>query len=232
MSLITTSVMFSQKVVISKDVEKEYKNTHGPNMRHYAHFYIGLGVLPGFDEEAGSEVKFPGSLEYYGGYRYKLKILPFYALGFDVSFRHTRYSLEGDDVNKATPGNPISFAQNEKRHILSNNSLNLGIYQRINIGKRGNTLGNYLDLGIEGSWNFSEKEIIVTTHDSDEYYAGKSRLVNRKLDFPEPLTYGVYARIGHNKWAVYGKYRLSDYFNDTWDIAELPALSVGLDLGF
>ncbi len=224
--------VFSQKVVISKDVDKQYEGNHGPNMRHYGYFYSGLGVVADYDEEAGSAIKFWGSGEYTVGYRYKLKLLSFYALGLDASFSHTRYNYEKDDINVFDPANPLTYAQNEKRHLLVNNALGLEIYQRINFGRRGNTLGNYLDVGIMGNWNHTVKEVIVKEYDDNAYYAGKSRLVNRKLDFPEPFSYAVSARIGHNKFDIYGRYRLSDYFKDGYDIPELPRLTLGLEMGF
>ncbi|HYW95305.1 MAG TPA: hypothetical protein VE870_06950 [Bacteroidales bacterium] len=231
--LLPTGLVFSQKVELSKNVDEQYKDNHGPNMRHYGYFYTGLGIIPEFDKESGSAVKFWGSGEYTIGYRYKLKLLSFYALGFDASFIHTRYNYIIDDLAVTNPDNPLTFVNDEKRHALVNNSITLEVYQRINLGKRGNTLGNYLDVGLSGSWNHTVKEVIVKEYADNAYYAGKSRTVNRKLDFPEPFSYGVKARIGHNKFVIYGNYRLSDYFrNDTYDIPELPRLRVGVELGF
>ncbi len=214
--LILLSVFFipavmPQSVVISKNVDEQYKSTFGPNLRHYGHFYIGLAAMPGFDANSGSAVELFGSGEYAAGYRYKLKLLSFYALGLDLSYEHTRYNFNIDDLSVFNPYNPLTFAQDEKRHLLVNNAFTLEIYQRINFGKRGNTLGNFLDMGIYGSWNHTVKEVIVKTY-GDNDYLGKSRLVNRKLDINEPLSYGLSARIGHEKFALYGKYRLSRIF--------------------
>ncbi len=221
---------YSQSVVLSKKVDEQYEDNYGPNMRHYGYFHAGLAVIPNM-EDATSSIKNPGSGEYTLGYLYKLKLLPFYALGFDVSLAHTRYSFTKSDLNAYNPYNPLTFASNEKRHLLVNNSVSLEIYQRINFGKRGNTLGNFLDAGLSGSWNYAVKEVIVITGNANDYY-DRSRTVNHRLDFPETFSYGLAARIGHNKIALFGRYRLSDYFKDTYSIPELPRLKVGVEIGF
>ncbi len=230
LSIVSVNLLcFSQSVVLSKNVDEQYTGNHGPNMRHYGYLYSGIGLVVNTPAD-DTPVRILGSEEYTTGYRYKLKLLSFYALGLDVSYIHTRYSYDLDALDRFNPSNPLTFEDHEKRHVLVNNSITLEVYQRINIGKRGNILGNYIDLGIAGSWNHTVKEIIVKSYD-DNQYLGSSRRVNRGLDIHEPFSYGLTARIGRNKFAIYGKYRLSDYFNNTYNIPEIPRLRIGLELG-
>ncbi len=216
------------------DVEDQYKATRGPNMRHYTHFYIGTGLVMDFDEKTGTRIDWWRSNQFLFGYRYKLKLLSFYALGLDLSFKNTRYYFEGKDDNPLDPMNPLTFNQSRDRHHLHNSGIGLEIYHRINIGRRGNTLGYYLDTGIRGQWNIGDVEKIIVKSDAENNYAGHTRIKNRKLGYVEPLCYGLTARIGLNKFIIYGFYRLSDYFSDRVsddlmvDIPELPRLSVGI----
>ena len=138
-----------------------------------------------------------------------------------------QYILDGDDENPLDINNPLSIVENEKKHSLTNNGLGLEFYQRINIGKRGNALGNYLDIGVQGQWNMSDVEEYMVINETNPYF-GKTRIMNRKLTFTEPLSYGLSARIGLNKFAIHGYYRLSDYFKPEFAIPELPRLSVGV----
>lgn len=226
------SNVFSQEVVIEKDVDEQYTGKKGPNLRYYGHFYIGAGMIADFDEEPGTEIKFLRSANMIFGYRYKLKLLSFYALGFDLNFNQHHYFMEGDKKNPFDPDNPLTFDTDEKKLSLTNNALALEVYQRINIGKRGNSLGKYLDLGVSGQWNYIVKETIKKEFSDDQNFYGKSLEVRRKLDYIEDFQYDLTARIGINQLSFYGKYRMNDFFNDKFVMPELPRLSLGVQYAF
>ena len=224
----------AQEVVLDMDVEDQYKGTRGPNMRHYTHFYIGTGFVMDFDEETGTRIDWWKSNHVLFGYRYKLKLLSFYALGLDLNFMNTRYYFEGRNENPLDPMNPLTYNLERDRHHLHNTGFGLEFYHRINIGRRGNTLGYYLDTGIRGQWNMGDVEKIIIKTDDKNAFAGVTRIKNRKLGYVEPLSYGLTARIGFNKIILHGFYRLSEYFTDRIndavrvEIPELPRLTIGI----
>ncbi|MCK4920135.1 MAG: hypothetical protein KAS71_03760 [Bacteroidales bacterium] len=217
----------AQDVILEKDVDEQFKGTKGPNMRHFKHLYLGAGTVLDYDEETGASINPLTSAQFIIGYRYKLKLLSFYALGFDLNFKMNRYMFDGDDENPLDLSNPLLIVENEEKHSLTNNGPGLELYQRINIGKRGNTLGKYLDIGVQGQWNMTDVEEYILVNEADPYF-GKSRIINRKLTFIEPVSYGLSARIGINKFAIQGYYRLSDYFRSEFSMSELPRLTIAL----
>lgn len=223
---------FSQEVVIEKDVDEQYTGNKGPNLRHYGQFYIGGGMIADYDEETGTEIKFWRSSNFVFGYRYKLKLLSFYALGLDLNFNQHQYFMEGDAENPYDALNPLTFDSDEKKLILTNNALALEVYQRINIGRRGNSLGKYLDLGVSGQWNHTVKETIKKEFTDEQNFYGKSLEVRRQLDYIEAFQYDLTARIGINQFVLYGKYRMTDFFNDKFVMPELPRLSLGVQYAF
>lgn len=210
------------------DVEDQYKREKGPNTRHFGHFYLGAGIITDFDESKGTEINPWKSSQFLIGYRYKLKLLSFYALGLDLNYKVDQFALEGDNKNPADSLNPLTFSLQEKKHSLTNNSFGLELYQRINFTKRGNSLGKYFDTGIRMQWNFADVEEILTNFD-DAAYVGRERIINRRLKYIEDFSYGLSARIGSNHFSIHSFYRLSDYFkkNDVFDIPELPRLTIG-----
>lgn len=235
--LYSLSSIFSQDVLLDMDVEGQYKGTKGPNMRHYGHLYIGAGIVADFDEEPGTLIKWWRSGQFLFGYRYKLKLASFYALGIDARFSSIQYFFEDREENVYDMMNPLTYNRDRDRHYLMNNGMGLEFYQRINIGKRGNTLGKYLDTGIWGQWNFSNLEDILIRTDEDDVFSRRVRIKNRQLTYIEPFSYGLTARIGINKFIVFGNYRLSDLFksriSDSFpvvDIPEVPRFSAGLQL--
>ncbi len=221
----------AQEVVLSKDVEDQYKGTNGPNMRHFGQAYFGFGWIVDLDEEMGTAINPWKSGQLIFGYRYKLKLLSFYALGIDMNFKMNQYYFDGDDENPEDSANPLANVIGEKKHSLVNNGIGLELYQRINIGKRGNSLGKYLDTGIRGQWNMAnvEEYTLIT---KDDLYVGKTKVINRKLNYIEPFSYGLSARLGINKYILYSYYRLSDTFKPEFDIPELSRLSFGAQIAF
>lgn len=219
---------------MDKDVEEQYKAKTGPNMRHYGHIYAGYGVVADFDEEPGTSIIWWRSGQYLLGYRYKLKLLSFYAIGLDLSYKRTQYYLEGTGENPFDANNPLTTNMERDRHRLINNGLGIEFYHRINFGKRGNTLGKYLDTGIRAQWNVADVENILIKNDDPDIPSQRRRIKNRRLTYIMPYSYGFTARIGFNKIIIHASYRLSDYFkeeisdvNDV-DIPETPRLALGL----
>lgn len=220
----------AQDVVLEKNVEEQYGGTKGPNMRHFKHFYIGAGNILDFDENAGSSINPWKSSQFIIGHRYKLKLLSFYSIGLDFNFKMSQYMLEGDDQDTLSSIiNPLAVVGEEKNHSLMNNSFGLEIYQRINIDKRGNKLGKYFDIGFRGEWNVTDVQTYILV-DKDAAFVEKTKVINRRLNYVEPFSYGPTARIGFNKWSVYGYYRMSDHFKSSFSMEELPRLSVGMQL--
>jgi len=228
--LVSFLFVNAQDVVLEKNVEEQYGGTKGPNMRHFKHFYIGAGNILDFDENEGSSINPWKSSQFIIGRRYKLKLLSFYSLGLDFNYKISQYMLEGDDQDPASSIiNPLAIDGDEKNHSLLNNSFGLEVYQRINIDKRGNKLGKYFDIGFRGEWNVTDVQT-YTMIDKTDSYAEKRKFINRRLKYVEAFSYGPTARIGFNKWAIYGNYRLSDHFKSSFQMAELPRWSVGIQL--
>ena len=219
--------LYSQEILLDMNVEDQYKETNGPNMQNHNHVYISLGVIPDFDEEGITSINSWKSGEYIIGYRYKRKLSSFYSLGYDLNFRVNRFFFDAPDLF-SNLDDPLLAGQVKKHHLLTN-SFNLEIYQRFNIGPHGNTLGNYIDMGVYGQLNHSVKEVKLLENKEESASAGKERRIYRKLDYIERLGYGLSGRIGRNKWAIYGKYRLSDFFSTEYNLPELPRLTVGIE---
>ena len=222
----------AQDIVLDKNVDKQYKDEKGPNTKHYGHFYEGIAFPVPYKNVSGAKV-IPGrSFELELGYRYKLKLLSFYAVGFDVTNRWVRYGIEPEEaIVPDIAANPLSQAKQVNRLFLGITSLGAEAYNRINIGKRGNYLGNYLDFGIREEWNYGRKLILREIASNGNYYE-KSRAVQRNLNFIEKFSTLVTARIGINKVSIYGNYRVSDLISSGYSTPELPPLTTGIQLAF
>jgi hypothetical protein len=224
----SVSTLSAQKVVLAEDLTKDsIPQKFGPNRTHFRHLYVGYGFVAGPSENKGSAVKYGESHEWQIGYRYKYKVGNVYALGFDLAFNPQTFFLK-QSKDKTLP----NAATHEKEKLKFTN-IGLGLYNRINFGKRGNYVGNFIDLGVYGNWLAFSRHIYKDEM-PDPKLTGSERVVVRHKDltYVEDFNYGLLARLGFNRYVFYGNYRLSDLFDPdyTFKYAELPRVAVGLQI--
>ncbi len=210
-------VLFNETVNSDSVIEK-----NGPNLKHYKHPYIGFGFAATQSENKSSNVDLGLSSNFIFGYRTKLKISNFYAIGYDISYNLSWYRLSQTN-DKRTPDS----LQNDKERLTFHN-FELGLYNRFNFGKRGNIIGKFIDLGAYADWTFLCSHFTKNKNDAnDNIY--KTKVTH--LKYYEAFNYGVLTRIGINRWVVYANYRLSDLFKSSYNYAELPRLTIGVQIG-
>ncbi len=227
---------FSQTILLEEDVKADtIIPTFGPNMKNYYHFYVGYGLILGPDN-IGSEINYGRSYDVSFGALYKRKVNNNYAVGIDLLIHQTSFNLK-QDSSKILPN--TSMHKNEKLVFYN---LSLGLYNRINYGKRGNYMGNYIDLGVRIDWPFSvvhftkDKYPVATANNG-----GTVRTRTSSLIFIEGFNYSIYARMGFTRYVLTASYRLSDLFITDAEVyqqyglgietyPDLPALVVGIEI--
>jgi hypothetical protein len=221
MILVFIQTVQSQDVVFNENVNSDSViETHGPNLKHFKHPYIGFGFAAMQSEDKRSNVDLGLSSNFVFGYRYKLKLSNFYAIGYDINYNQSWYRLS-QTTDKRTPDSLL----NDKERLTFQN-FEIGLYNRFNFGKRGNIIGKFIDLGAYADWTFQCTHFFQNKIDGNIYKTEVTR-----LKYYEPVNYGVLARIGINRWVVYANYRLSDLFKSAYNYAELPRLTVGFQVG-
>ncbi len=220
---LTYSILtIAQTVLLEQDVYKDtVERKVGPNLRHYHHTYFTFGFMAN-QSDKGADIKFGNSNFFDFGYRYKLKICNHYAIGTDFNMGFYGYNLKQTNY-KILPDTLLNDKEN-----LSFSNLSLGLYNRINFGRRGNYVGNFLDLGAYGLFNYS------FVHFTKNIMADKSIVEQRtrKVGYYNMLGWGVSARLGFNRYIIFAQYRMSDYFKANYNYPELSRLSVGFQIGF
>lgn len=225
-TLMFTSVS-AQEVLLSEEVVQDTViHRYGPNYRHFSHFYIGYGfVIP---SGTGDEVAVRAGLSKQAliGYRYKLKLAKWYALGVDITYSNLSYNIN----QQKTKTFPTPILHKTEKLVV--NSFTGGIYNRFNFGRRGNVIGTYLDLGAFYQWNYASNHSYV-----DEYTSANgdkallTKVTNKRLQYLKDFNYGVTARLGHNNICFYANYYLANFFVDSYKFKELPKIVVGLQIG-
>lgn len=209
--------MKGQEVIIEENnITDSLVKKIGPNYLHYTYPFMSFGTNAILGE-SGAELN-PG-LDYFDfGFRYKLRIAEPLAVGFDAAYSSTTFRLK-QTGQKNTPDTALYDAQRMHFH-----SARLGVYFRINYGRRGNSLGKYVDFGAYGEYVFAHTLFTkITLADGSV-----ARIDRSKLDYYQPLNYGLQARIGFNKIILFANYRLSNVFFAPYNFTELPPLIAGV----
>ncbi|MEA3446054.1 MAG: hypothetical protein U9R19_15140 [Bacteroidota bacterium] len=227
--LIAGITSFSQRVLLEENVAADtIQKKWGKNLRHYGHLYLGFGFAASPANE-GAEVIYGASMNFDFGYRYKFRVCNYYALGADLSFTNSMYSLKQDEKTKTLPD---KIEHDKERIDLS--GFKLELYQRFNFGKRGNHIGNYLDIGAYGTFFIFSRHYTMDKKPEEYPYLRKIEIYETGLNYIENMEYGLTTRIGNNRWVFFARYRMSDLFKTTENLQikypELPALQAGFEI--
>lgn len=212
---------FSQDILLQQNVKADtVRPVWGPNLTNFTYGYIGLG-FPLNTSEPVNYTK-PGlSSAFNIGMRYKRKLTNYLALGLDLGLSTTAYKIKQEEP-KTFPNTTV----NDKEKIQVS-TLASSAFIRINVGRRGNYIGNYLDMGGYAGWNFQKKHKTTNKNEAGE----KVRESTTQLKYIENFSYGLITRIGIGRFAIIASYRLSDIFKSSYAMPELPRLVVGAEMG-
>jgi len=231
--VVYSQLLFSQETLVHDDVAGDtIIPERGQNLKKYSHFYYNVGWYAGDSEGYGAEIKYGKSFNTSFGFRYKRKLAKFYSIGYDFNYTYAVYSIKQDSL-KIFPNPTIHGREN-----LVYNNLGLELYNRFSFGKRGNYIKYYLDFGVYGTYGVSNYIKQVDKFESpNAENAKKIKSKQQNLTFIYPYNYGIRARIGYNKFAITGTYRLSNLFKDNYEgtvyyYPELPRYSIGIEVSF
>lgn len=212
---------WSQTELMHQDVKENVLGKHGPNLRNFSHFYVGFGFIAGSSDSVGSEIIIGRSTNFVLGYRYKFRISNFFAIGCDASYNSYSYAMK-QSAGKITPDTIL-----HGKEKLNLGDLGLSGYMRFNYGKRGNRVGNFVDIGGYGDWRIAATNFTRDKMPNENVV----KTTISHLNYLNATNYGALARIGFNRYVFYGYYRISDIFKSSYKYPELPRLTIGLQIG-
>lgn len=211
---------------MEKEVTDIMENTpkFGPNRKHYIHLYFDGKFAASPVDGDGAEIKYGYSRSFLFGIRYKHKIKGIFQIGGALEYWNDAFHLRQND-KKVLP-----TAALHKKETITFNNLGSELYLRFNLGKRGNRIGKFVDVGGYGSWIPAASHYIKDDNQGDTYMANSKEVYYTDLQYTNNMAYGLRFRTGYNQWVLSLGYRLSDYFDDTFD-SEMPRFSAGIQVG-
>ncbi len=200
----------------------------GPNFRHFTHLFVGFAFY--IPEGSKNEIScvYGASSSFSVGYRYKFKISNIFALGASLNYTNDIFSIK-QNKDKTFPN-----SMQHKKEKMRFNSFGNDLFVRINMGKRGNVIGRFIDLGAYYNWVFVARHVYkdhIRTNQTVVRSSGKQKVVLSDLDYITRFHYGIRGRMGINRFILTATYRLSGLLNDKNSPLFLPKLNIGLEIG-
>ena len=211
----------AQEILMHENVYQDsVKGNWGPNLSHWMHFYGAFGFVTPINQNVESEIYFGKATNWELGLRYKKRITNWLAIGGNVSYDFFNYRLE-QNQDKTLPD---TLFYDKQKIVLHN--LNLAPFIRFNFGRRGNKIGNYIDFG------FFYNAVLSNAEKQKGTPSGLDKVKVKNLQFIANDYYGFYTNIGFGRWVIFGKYNYSAIIIKDHSFADLPPLTIGLQIGF
>ncbi|MBO2010958.1 hypothetical protein [Hymenobacter negativus] len=221
---IAAPAAHAQQVLVQGNVaEDTVKNAFGPNRHYFGHLYVGYGLLAGA-AAPGSEIRYGlRSAELRAGGRLKIRFTQALAATVDLGYGYLRYDL-AQNSQKLLPTPSL-----HRRETLGLHRLYSEVGLRLNYGRRGNTVGSYLDLLAGGGWVAGTSH---TTEDDPGPGIGSVETTEHGLPYLRRWTTGLGARLGFDRYALTARYRTSAAYASAYTAwPELPRWVLGVEIG-
>jgi hypothetical protein len=192
--------------------------------------YFGFGFIAGGMEDNPAKLLHGSSYSIDFGIKSRYQVTPVYSLTFNTGWLHNRYKIV-DGIDNNILGNsfilenrcdcPIEI-ENERFRTWA---LNLSFGNRFNLGKRSNFdhIGKYIEISVYGNYAYSRKYLFSMHHR------------NKKIEDPvlfNPFEAGAQVNLGIEHISIWGRYRLTDWFDSDISKAKLPPFVIGAAVNF
>lgn len=196
----------------------------GPNRLHYSHLYLGASwITPVHPDGTGTAVTNLSSA-FTSGFRYKIKLMRPLALVGELGLVSQNYRIKPGF--SFLPGDTVSFV----RQTVRVTGFDAGIFLRLRLGQRGNYLGNYLDIGIQGMMPFLSSQVTVSqSTGAGATIPGPEKRTSHRLNCMQPYNFSMLARIGFDRTACFISWRWTGLTDGSTNY-ELPVLQVGIEM--
>ncbi len=211
----------AQEVLLDENVYQDsVKGKWGQNLSNWMHFYGAFGFITPINQNTNSPIYFGKASNWELGLRYKKRLTNWLAIGANISYDFYNYRLE-QSKDKTLPD---SLFYDKQKIVL--NTFSMQPFLRINYGRRGNKIGNYIDFGFFYNAVFSNAEKQKGTP------SGLDKVKKKNLQYIAGDYYGFYTNIGFGRFVIYGKYNYSPIIKGNPSYSDLPPITIGLQVGF
>ncbi len=217
---ITASAQIVHEKISDYDFYKTMIPKYGPNGKFfvYPEFSFSMYTPPIAGDQFA--IKYLKSFKTSTGADFKLRFTNWLSAGTDLNLNFIRYKTQIFYFNTIIAPQDTTFPSNTYIKIYQ---IGASPYIRLNYGRRGNTIGKYIDFSLSVNYTFLAK--FVKKYKENGIKQQYSLVYNPT----NKLTYELNTRLGFRWWAIIISYRLNNYYTY---YAPMPKLSVGVQFAF
>ncbi|AMJ65819.1 hypothetical protein AXW84_10545 [Hymenobacter sp. PAMC 26628] len=226
-ALLLPGVARAQQVLLRANVADDtLLNRTGPNRRYFGHLYAGAGLVAGAGAPDAPLRHGLASAELQLGGRLKRRFTQNVAVVADLRYAYLRYGFD------QTAAKTFPSAGLHRSEFLGLHQLQAEGGLRLNAGRRGNTVGSYLDLLAWGGWVAGTSR----TAADDPAPGGPTSTTTTDTGLPylRRWTGGAGARLGFDRYALVARRRFSAARGPgsaPGEGPDLPAWVLGFEIG-
>ncbi len=219
---VLTGILDASKKTSRQEKKRSYRYTGW-----HVEPYIGLGFVAGPLENSTAKINYGESYSVDFGLKSRYQFTGIYSLTFNVGFMHNRYKITDGMINGITAPVNISnnFVTNNERFRTWAFGLSFG--QRFNFCKT-RRLKNYVEASVYGNYVYSRKYITDYKGDND----ASATLDYNNPNIFSPFEAGAQLNLGFHWFSVWGRYRLTDWFDSDYTAVKIPRLTIGMAVNF
>lgn len=214
-ALLAGTAGFCQEEILSRKVESmEEAQKDGPNSTYFSHFYLDFGLMADVTESDVSRLRATSAVAGVG-WRNKLRLTRRLSLVGDLNYHRLGYKLKPSFFMLQYSGSNDLDRQRIVQHTFG-----VDLLARINHGRQGNHLGNFIDLGFWCRGVFLT-ELRWMKQDTDDWRRENLFHTSDSYRNFSPVQIGAKARLGFNWFSIWVDYRLTPLFeSDISDAAD------------
>ncbi len=224
--LVCSATGYAQDIHVRVDTTQRIPRL-GPNRLFHYDLCIGTGLITGPEQNGAATNWWSSSVSFAA--RGKLKLWSWESLVLDLGYRYDRYSINQKKV-KRLPIDPLAH----QRERISVSNFSVAFCNRISLGRHGNVQGRFIDAGVYADWAFRATNVYLDQFFDSNSPAGRARIKTKlsRLNYIEPVNYGLMFRVGSDNAAFFGQWRLNELIIDSEDrnYPDLPQLIVGFQV--
>ncbi len=218
---LASLALTAQTVVLDVKTDTTKDNSYGQNKKNFVHTFFSYGLFAS-GGNPGAEIIPWASYDMSSGLRYKHKWTEVLSSGAEIGWHGQSFALK-QQAGKVLPNTAINQSED-----LFYNALEINIYQRFNWGKRGDIIGNFIDLAVGADLFAGLRHHTVNTLNNGVV----REVTDRKLSYGRKYFLHAILRAGFNRWVAYVRYRFTPIIEPASLYPALPALSIGVQIGF
>ena len=195
--------------------------------------YFGYGFIVGDIENNRAKLLYGNSYSIDFGIKSRYQFNPVYSFTFNAGWLHNRYKISDGIVNgflgnSFTLIDPSNYTVGNERFRTW--ALHLSFGNRFNFDKnrKFDDIGKYIEISAYGNYAYSRKYLLTMQGNSN---------VEADLSYKAPALFnpfeaGVQVNLGFEHFSIWGRYRLTDWFDSNDTKTKLPPFVVGVAVNF